>query len=224
MNDDQLDQGVVVVRGAVDGFVQEIRAGAHRLRCDEPTSAGGTDTGPTPYDLLLGALGSCTSMTLAMYARRKKWPLSHVTVRLRHSREVCAGFCAVRDGGRETHGHRSADRARRITGRRATRQTAGHREPLPGSPHTELEDRDPHDAGSSRSRRRIAARASSGSTACPSRSNAFMTLWGTLVIARREFMPIPGAAFFVIMGLEAAAMTLPFAADRLATRVGAGAS
>ena len=87
MNGDQRHEGLVIVRGAVDGFVQEIIAGAHRLRSDEPTSAGGTDTGPTPYDLLLGALGSCTSMTLAMYARRKKWPLERVIVRLRHSRE-----------------------------------------------------------------------------------------------------------------------------------------
>jgi len=87
MSGNQVEEGLVVVRGAADGFVQEVIAGAHQLRCDEPTSAGGTNTGPTPYDLLLGALGACTSMTLAMYARRKKWPLQHVTVRLRHSRE-----------------------------------------------------------------------------------------------------------------------------------------
>ena len=86
MNGDQPDEGLVLVRGAADGFIQEVIAGAHQLRCDEPTSAGGTDTGPTPYDLLLGALGACTSMTMAMYARRKKWPLERVTVRLRHSR------------------------------------------------------------------------------------------------------------------------------------------
>ena len=81
-----MPEGEVVVRGAADGFVQEITAGSHRLRSDEPSSAGGTDTGPTPYDLLLAALGSCTSMTIAMYARRKRWPLSNVTIRLRHSR------------------------------------------------------------------------------------------------------------------------------------------
>jgi putative redox protein len=92
MNGEQ--PGLVIVRGAADGFVQEITAGAHRLRSDEPTSVGGTDTGATPYDLLLSALGSCTSMTMAMYARRKKWPLERVTVRLRHSR-VHAEDCAA---------------------------------------------------------------------------------------------------------------------------------
>ena len=84
----------VIVRGAGDGFVQEVTAGAHRLQSDEPSSAGGTDAGPTPYDLLLAALGSCTSMTVGMYARRKGWPLKSVTVRLRHAREH-ATDCAV---------------------------------------------------------------------------------------------------------------------------------
>ena len=92
MHGEQL--GLVIVRGAAGGFVQEITAGAHRLRSDEPTSVGGTDTGATPYDLLLAALGSCTSMTIAMYARRKKWPLERVTVRLRHSR-IHAEDCAA---------------------------------------------------------------------------------------------------------------------------------
>ena len=89
-------EGVVVVRGESRGFVQEIIAGAHRLRADEPASAGGTDTGATPYDLLLAALGSCTSMTMAMYARRKQWRLERVTVRLRHSRTHAAD-CATCD-------------------------------------------------------------------------------------------------------------------------------
>jgi putative redox protein len=91
-------EGLVVVRGAADGFVQEIVAGVHHLRSDEPRAVGGTDSGPTPYDLLLAALGSCTSMTVAMYARRKQWPLERVTVRLRHSKvhaEDCAACEAV---------------------------------------------------------------------------------------------------------------------------------
>src|SRR6476659_4558553 len=91
---EQRADGFVVVRGAVDGFAQEISAGAHHLRSDEPASAGGTGSGPTPYDLLLAALGSCTSMTIAMYARRKEWPLERVTVRLRHS-HVHADDCAT---------------------------------------------------------------------------------------------------------------------------------
>jgi putative redox protein len=87
-------EGVVTVRGAADGFVQEIVAGRHQLRSDEPQSVGGTDQGPTPYGLLLAALGSCTSMTVGMYARRKQWPLTGLTVRLGHSR-VHAQDCAV---------------------------------------------------------------------------------------------------------------------------------
>jgi putative redox protein len=87
------DHGWVVVHGSATGFSQEIAAGRHRLQGDEPISAGGTDTGPNPYDFLLAALGSCTSMTIAMYARRKQWPLEAVTVRLRHSK-VYAQDCA----------------------------------------------------------------------------------------------------------------------------------
>jgi putative redox protein len=76
----------VVVQGGASGFRQEIRAGGHQLVADEPISVGGTGTGPTPYDLLLGALGACTSMTLRLYADRHQWPLQGITVRLRHQR------------------------------------------------------------------------------------------------------------------------------------------
>lgn len=76
----------VVVRGSAAGFAQEIAVGQHRLLADEPLEVGGTDSGPTPYDLLLAALGSCTSMTVAMYARRKGWPLESVTVRMSHAK------------------------------------------------------------------------------------------------------------------------------------------
>lgn len=94
------DPGVVVVRGTGAGFAQEIIVGPHRLLADEPEAFGGTDTGPTPYDLLLSALGSCTSMTLAMYARRKQWPLEAVTVTLRHSKIHAADCesCDTKEG------------------------------------------------------------------------------------------------------------------------------
>lgn len=88
------DTRSVIVRGSAAGFAQEIHAGPHRLHADEPASDGGTDTGPSPYDLMLAALGACTSMTVAMYARRKAWPLEEVTVHLRHSK-IHAADCAA---------------------------------------------------------------------------------------------------------------------------------
>ena len=83
----------VIVHGDAKGFAQEIQAGEHRLVADEPLASGGSDTGPSPYALLLASLGSCTGMTIALYARRKHWPLEAVTVRLRHSK-IYAADCA----------------------------------------------------------------------------------------------------------------------------------
>ncbi|MFN3649382.1 MAG: OsmC family protein [Armatimonadota bacterium] len=74
-------------------FRQEIWAGDHTLVADEPRELGGDDTGATPYELLLAALGACTSITLLMYARRKGWELQAVEIRLRHNR-VHAKDCA----------------------------------------------------------------------------------------------------------------------------------
>jgi putative redox protein len=90
----------VIVRGGAVGFAQEIVVGPHRLVADEPTAAGGSDAGPNPYDLLLVSLGSCTSMTVALYARRKQWPLESVTVRLRHAKIHAADCsdCETREG------------------------------------------------------------------------------------------------------------------------------
>jgi putative redox protein len=76
----------VTVHGDARGFRQEISDGKHNLVADEPVESGGTDAGPDPYSLLLAALGACTSMTLAMYAKRKGWPLDSVTLKVRHSR------------------------------------------------------------------------------------------------------------------------------------------
>jgi putative redox protein len=95
-----IPEPTVVVRGNGVSYAQNIVAGSHRLIADEPVAAGGSNSGPTPYDLLLAALGACTSMTVGMYARRKNWPLQSVVVRLRHARihaEDCA-TCETKEG------------------------------------------------------------------------------------------------------------------------------
>jgi uncharacterized OsmC-like protein/alpha-beta hydrolase superfamily lysophospholipase len=93
--------GGVVVQEAGEGkFAQRIAAGPHQLRADEPESFGGNDSGPGPYDLLLAGLGACTSITLRLYADRKAWPLSRVTVNLAHDKihaEDCAE-CETKSG------------------------------------------------------------------------------------------------------------------------------
>lgn len=76
----------IIIR-SMDNLRQQISAGPHTLYADEPADAGGDDVGPDPYELLLGALGACTSMTLVLYARRKKWPLEGVEVRMSHHRD-----------------------------------------------------------------------------------------------------------------------------------------
>lgn len=65
------------------GYRVQLQARQHTFFADEPASAGGTDTGPTPYEHLLAALGSCVAITLRMYADRKGWPLERLQVRLR---------------------------------------------------------------------------------------------------------------------------------------------
>lgn len=73
-------------------YTQSLVAGTHAYYADEPENADGDDLGPSPYELLLWALGACTSMTVLMYARRKGWPLRDVTVHLNHDR-VHAADC-----------------------------------------------------------------------------------------------------------------------------------
>jgi putative redox protein len=86
-------EGTVTVAEAGTGtYTQQVTARRHRLVADEPLPIG-DDAGPTPYDLLLAALGACTSMTVRMYADRKGWPLKRVRVTLRHSR-IHAKDCA----------------------------------------------------------------------------------------------------------------------------------
>jgi uncharacterized OsmC-like protein len=76
----------VVVRGAARGFAQVVEVDGLHLIADEPIEFGGSGTGPTPYDLLLASLGTCTSMTVGLYARKHEIPLETVTVRLSHTR------------------------------------------------------------------------------------------------------------------------------------------
>jgi putative redox protein len=82
----------VEVVGPVTGFRTEVDVGGHHLVVDEPIPVGGTDAGPSPYEMLLAGLGACTAMTLRLYADRRKWPLERVRVSLRH-RKVHAQDC-----------------------------------------------------------------------------------------------------------------------------------
>ncbi|KXS21021.1 OsmC-domain-containing protein [Gonapodya prolifera JEL478] len=98
----------VVVRSTSQGtFTNDVIVrNKHNLLADEPTDVGGQDVGPNPYDLLLSSLGACTNMTIMMYARRKKMPLSGVTTSLSHSKiyredcETCANDGPVKTGAK----------------------------------------------------------------------------------------------------------------------------
>ncbi|MFV1996334.1 MAG: alpha/beta fold hydrolase [Verrucomicrobiales bacterium] len=79
----------VVVRTVAGGYRSQVLANGHTLVADEPLSAGGTDAGPSPYELLSSALGACTTMTLRMYADRKGWPLEAAEVSVRHAKVHC---------------------------------------------------------------------------------------------------------------------------------------
>lgn len=91
----------VTVRIGSTGFRSASTARTHTLVVDEPVAVGGTDAGPTPYEYLLTALGSCTVMTLRLYADRKGWPLTDATVKLRSGRshEKDCEDCATKKVG-----------------------------------------------------------------------------------------------------------------------------
>ncbi|MEC3974149.1 OsmC family protein [Amycolatopsis sp. H20-H5] len=93
------EPGTVVVTDAGTGrYTQKITTATHELLADEAADVGGDDAGPNPYELLLSALGTCTAMTLRMYADRKGIPLTGTTVRLRHDR-IHAKDCAECETG-----------------------------------------------------------------------------------------------------------------------------
>ena len=95
-----------VVVTSLSNLKNEVRYGVdHKLITDEPIEAGGEDAGPDPYTLLLAALGSCISMTVTLYAKRKQWPLERVIVRLRQGR-IHAADCQECTQASEGYVHR----------------------------------------------------------------------------------------------------------------------
>jgi putative redox protein len=88
---------VVDLRGVAEGaLATSVSVGVHSIRLDEPLDLGGTDTGATPTEVLLAALGGCESITLRMYAARKGWPLTDVRIRL-HGSTVDGAFVIRRE-------------------------------------------------------------------------------------------------------------------------------
>ena len=98
----------VLVRVGADALLADVQAGRHTFLLDEPVAVGGQDLGPTPYDMLLSALGACTAITLRLYATRKAWPLEAVEVRLRHQR-VHIKDCAACEEADQTLDHVQKD-------------------------------------------------------------------------------------------------------------------
>ncbi|MGJ8528459.1 bifunctional alpha/beta hydrolase/OsmC family protein [Maritalea sp.] len=95
------DEGHTIAAESGEGkYHLNINASGHHISVDEPVSVGGTDRGATPYDLLCAALGSCTTITLRMYADRKKWPVNHIETWVDHAKKH-AKDCEECGEGRE---------------------------------------------------------------------------------------------------------------------------
>jgi putative redox protein len=88
---DTPDLSVVVSESGNGPYAQFVTAGRHVMGADEPEHVGGHDTGPSPYEFLMAALGSCTAMTVRMYANRHGWPVEKISVALKHERVPAEG-------------------------------------------------------------------------------------------------------------------------------------
>ena len=87
MTQDIAGETIIVDETGKGAFQVEVKAGSSTFLMDEPLQAGGLGTGPNPYDLLSAAIGSCTLMTIRLYARRKQWPLEKVRLKVTHHRD-----------------------------------------------------------------------------------------------------------------------------------------
>lgn len=83
-------ENIIVSETGQGKYQVEARVGDATLVIDEPVDVGGLGAGPNPYNLLAAALGACTTMTVRLYADRKKWPLTHVETAVRHTRASVA--------------------------------------------------------------------------------------------------------------------------------------
>jgi len=104
-------------------YSQLVTNDSHSFVVDEPVSDGGDGLGPSPYEMLLGALGSCTAMTLLMYARRKGWDVTECSVHLTHNREHAEDSANAEQGRRRVdvinrhislHGHIDEEQQARL--------------------------------------------------------------------------------------------------------------
>lgn len=124
--EDEPVEDVVVGETGQGKFQVSVQAGPHRFLADEPADVGGSDTGPSPYDLMGAALGACTAMTLRMYARLKKLDLGLVSVTVRHNKVHAADCLECTDEERANGG--KIDRFERIVS-------------IDGGVHAELADK-----------------------------------------------------------------------------------
>ena len=95
------EKGHVIVKEENKAFLRHIKTDHHNWLADEPLAMGGGNLGPDPYEMLLAALGTCTSMTIRMYANHKQWPLDDLDVELSHSREHCQDSAECEQSGQQ---------------------------------------------------------------------------------------------------------------------------